>query len=61
VKATTTVSLDGASIAAAISTPIERMIHSAIASIGGGGTNGDSGFDGREHVAYPDTFHGGGH
>jgi hypothetical protein len=61
VKATTTVSLDGASIAAAISTRIERMIHAAISSIGGGATNGDSGFDGREHPAYPDGFHGGGH
>jgi hypothetical protein len=59
VKSDTHVTLDGASIAAAISARIERMIEGAIARIGGGGTNSDSGFDGREHV--PDSFHGSGH
>jgi hypothetical protein len=52
VKSTTTVTLDGASIAAAISTRIERIVHAAISSLGGGGTNFDSGFDGREHVTH---------
>jgi hypothetical protein len=58
VKATTQVTLDGASIVAAISTRIEKIVHAALTSIGGGGTNGDSGFDGRQHPVYPDTRHG---
>jgi hypothetical protein len=58
VKSDTHVTLDGASIAAAISTRIERMIEGAIARIGGGGTNGDSGHDGRESPSRPDHFQG---
>jgi prophage DNA circulation protein len=58
VKATTQVILDGASIIAAISTRIEKIVHAALASSGMGGTNSDSGFDGRAHPAYPDTMHG---
>ncbi|MGB7973732.1 MAG: hypothetical protein WCF81_05155 [Roseiarcus sp.] len=64
-KATTTVTLDGASIAAAVATRVEKMVTGALTSIfqgmGAAGTNGDSGHDGRAGAVYPDHFHGGGH
>jgi hypothetical protein len=62
VKSITTVTLDGASIAAAVATRVEKMVTGALTSVfqsmGAAGTNSDSGFDGRAHPAYPDTMHG---
>jgi hypothetical protein len=62
VRSTTTVTLDGASIAAAVATRVEKMVTGALtsmfSSMGSHGTNSDSGFDGRAHPSYPDTMHG---
>jgi hypothetical protein len=62
VKSTTTVTLDGASIAAAVATRVEKMVTGAItsmfSSMGAAGTNGDSGHDGRASPVYPDHMHG---
>jgi hypothetical protein len=64
-KATTTVTLDGASIAAAIATRVEKIVTGAITSMFQGmaaaGTNGDSGHDGRAGPTYPDHVSGVGH
>jgi hypothetical protein len=40
---------------------VKGEIEGAFKSLGSAGTNSDSGFDGREHPAMPDHFHGGGH
>jgi hypothetical protein len=58
VKATTTVTIDGNSVAAAIATRIEKMVSGMFANMGMAGTNGDSGHDGRSSPSYPDHMHG---
>jgi hypothetical protein len=62
VKSTTTVTLDGASIAAAVATRVEKMVTGALTSVfqsmGAAGTNSDSGHDGRASPSYPDHMHG---
>jgi hypothetical protein len=56
-----TLNVSGSAIVAALATEIGAKIHGLFRGMGAAGTNGDSGFDGREHPAMPDHFHGGGH
>jgi hypothetical protein len=53
--------VSGQSIAAAIAGEIKGLIEGAFKGMGAGGTNGDSGFDGRSNPVYPDHVSGVGH
>jgi hypothetical protein len=56
-----TLTVSGQSIVAALASEISAKIEGLFRGMGSAGTNSDSGFDGREHPAMPDHFHGGGH